>query len=576
MKPYPQSLRASSYSVICFAVLFLLSLPVLAQIELSVELGFEGKLTPGHYAPIRIEVRNYHELGTSRFHIVQPVGNAWRGEAVIQQELGFAVQSDGIYDAVIPIYDPVNPIVIELLSSVDTVLAAQTLDSRGAMRPTTYPVLDKKIARFDDRAAAVDIASLPTQWWAFDSAESLWIASPLPNGTWAAIAQWVLAGGSLVLLTGTDFYRMESPILDKLIPLSNPVVAMSDGGTAYLTGTAADATVALLSEEGFPLLMHTSYGAGHVALVTVQAQSLSVDSLVSIAEHVPDSSLISLRDSTEQILGDQTIATLNSIFVLAITIILALTVSVSAVIGRRKPQYGWSVCLVVVTVGLVLSGFISNPANLDIDLYAIHCSVYGHDQFSFYIGSSSFYSRTSSACIQSHGEDVIPSQFIPRTIRGTDSYDLSTSLGYSRMRISPSQMRHWQAYGVAPSMLDVRQVADSTIRVNNYCPFDFDIGWVVIDGMVHSLPRLYSGIHDYEFAPDSAVRLAAFVSYVYSSERKAELLLIQELQESFPLTKGIWLLAIANDERIVSDNIAAKVRDITLAVVRGQEVDLEI
>ncbi len=157
---------------------------------------------------------------------------------------------------------------------------------------------------------------------------------------WTAISQWVLAGGSLVLLTGTDFYRMDLPALRNLLPLSDPVLTVSDLGTSYLTGSHEGATIEILSEEGFPLLIQSAYGAGHVALVTINARSMSVEKLESIATEVTPSQLITLRDSTEHILGAQTVVTLDSLLVLAIGGLLGVVVCTSAFIGRRNPKAG--------------------------------------------------------------------------------------------------------------------------------------------------------------------------------------------------------------------------------------------
>ncbi|MCK5584565.1 hypothetical protein KAJ02_00665, partial [Candidatus Bipolaricaulota bacterium] len=143
-------LRSLLRFLVFLAALLLLSFSSSAQ-TLSVELGFEGRLTPGRYAPILIEVHDYRTVGSSRLRITQLAGNAWRGEATLQQELSYSIQSNGQYAAVIPIYDPVNPIVVELLSSTNSVLATKTIDLRGTMRPAPYPVLDKQLARFDDR-----------------------------------------------------------------------------------------------------------------------------------------------------------------------------------------------------------------------------------------------------------------------------------------------------------------------------------------------------------------------------------------------------------------------------------------
>jgi len=534
-------------------------------------------VTPGRYAPIQIEVLNYRALGSARLRIIQPVGNEWRGEATIQQELGYAIQSDGLYEAVIPTYDPVNPIVVELVSSTDTVLASVETDLRGTMRPAPYPVLDKTIPRFDDRAAVIDTASLPTQWWAFDSVESLWVASPLPSETWTGISQWVLAGGSLVLLTGTDFYRMDSPILRELLPLLNPVLVESDLGTTYLSGTLRDATIGMLSDEEFPLLIQAPYGAGHVSLITVQAQSLTVETLEDIGRQVASSRLISLRDSTEYILGDQKIVTLNSLFVLAMIGILAVGVCTCAVIGRRNARLGWILLFVGIVVVAVSSGFLSNPVNVVIDAYTVTTHFYVDTDFGLYTVFSSVYSRTNDPFIQLHREGIIPVQFLPRTLKGNDSFDSSTFPERTGMRILSGEMQHWHAYGASSSMFDVKLLSDSLIRISNQFVLDFAAGWVLIDGIVHSIAEIRRGIHEYTFELEPVVRLAAFVGSAYADEiPMPALMLIRELRQSFPLEKGIWLIAFADDEQISSEEITQKVRDITLIAVQGEGAEREI
>lgn len=571
MKRYFSSLRTQFCFLVCFAGFVLLSSSVMAQVELSLQIGFEGKVTPGRYAPIQIEVLNYRDFGSARLRIIQAVGNEWRGEATIQQELGYAIQSDGLYEAVIPTYDPVNLIVVELVSSTNTVLASVETDLRGTMRPAPYPVLDKTIPRFDDRAAVIDTASLPTQWWAFDSAESLWVASPLPSETWTAISQWVLAGGSLVLLTGTDFYRMDSPILREMLPLSNPVLAESNLGTIYLSGTLREATVGMVSDEGFPLLIQSPYGAGHVALITVQAQSMAVEILEGMGKEVTPSKLISLRDPTEFILGDQKIVTLNSLLVLAMIVILGVGVCACALIGRRKPKLGWAILLVGVMGISVSSGFLSNPVKLVIDMYAVTTHFYADTSFSLYAVFSSLYSRTNDPFVQPHREGIIPVQWLPRTLKGKNSYDSSTFPGLTEKRMLSGEIQHWHGYGGSSSMFDVRLLSDSLIRISNQFGLDFTAGWVLIDGVVHSIGDIHRGIDDYRFDLEPVVRLAAFVSSAYADEIPIPaLVLIRELRQSFPLEKGIWLLAFADDEKIVSGEITQKVRDITLVAVQGE------
>jgi len=558
------------------AVLLVFSATGVAQTYLAVELGFEGRLTPGHYAPIQIDVHNYQEVEASRLRIVQLAGNEWRGEATLQQELDYAIQSSGRYEAVIPIYDPVNPIIIELLSATDTVLATVTVDLRATMRPMPYPVLDKQLPRFDARAAVIDTQSLPTDWWALDSAESLWVASPLPSETWTAISQWVLAGGSLVIVTGTNFYRMDSPILRRLLPVSNPEIVMTDLGTSYLAGSYAATTIDMISNEQFPLLLHSRYGAGNISLVTVQPQSLSVEDLQLMSTYVPLSQLITLREPTESILGAQTVVALNSLLVLGMIALLCVIVCVCSVVGRRKPRIGWVLFLASMLTITVSSGFASNPATHAVDTYTICSSLYVQDVVSFVTVSSSIYSTTSKPLIQSHKVEILPLHFLPRTLAGTTSFDNLAAVGETSQQVADGTMRSWHAYGAAASTFELEMLSDLVVRIANFHPTDFDTGWMIIDGIVYPLADVTRGTADYALDPASSVRLATFMADGYSQHASPTLRYIREVRDVFPLSKGVWLIAAADDERLLTGELAQKVRDITLVVVHGEEANHEI
>lgn len=551
------------------AVLLLLSFLSSAQ-TLSVELGFEGRLTPGYYAPILIEVHDYRATGSSRLRITQLAGNEWRGEATLQQELSYAIQSSGQYEAVIPIYDPVNPIIVELISSTGEILAIAPIDLRGTMRPMPYPVLDKQLPRFDDRAAIIDLSSLPTQWWGLDGAESLWVASPLPSETWTAISQWVLAGGSLVVLTGTNFYRMDSPILRELLPVSNPEVITTDQGTFYLAGSHSRASIDLLSAEGFPLLLHSTYGAGRVALISVGAQSVSVEDLQLIGAHIAPSRLIALQESTESILGAQTVVSLNSLLVLAMIVLLGSLVCVCAMVGRRKPRLGWTILLVCAPAITVSSGFASNPVIHTVDLYEVTTQLYVQDSVSFLSVSSSLYSRIDETIIQAHNEDILPLQFNPRTLKGPNSYDCLTVAGATKQQLSAGETRQWHAYGPASSVFDLESLSDTAVRISNTHPTDFDAAWILIDGTVYPIAKVQRGNHEYVLDPAFSISMSAFISTAYTQHASSVLRLISDVKDVLPLSKGIWLIATANEVQLIAEDITRKVRDITLVIARGR------
>jgi hypothetical protein len=566
-----------SYLAFC-AAFFLISSTCVAQTKLSVDLGFEGRLTPGHYAPILVKIHDYQAAGVGRLRITQLAGNEWRGEATLQQELHHIIQSSGRYEAVIPIYDPVNPIIIELLSTTGDVMATTTVDPRETMRPAPYPVLDKQLPRFDDRAAVVEPSSLPTQWWGFDSAESLWVASPLPGETWTAISQWVLAGGSLVVLTGTNFYRMDSPTLRQLLPISNPDVTTTVEGTPYLSGTHANATIDMISDEGFPLLLHGRYGAGQVAVVSVDAQSVSVEDLRMIATHITPAQLLTLEDPTELILEAQTVSALDPLFVLLMIVVLGALVCICAVVGRRNPRAGWSIlfgCAVLLTVS---SGFVSFPMTRTIDVYIATTRLYVQTSVASLSVFSSLFSQNSDPFVQVHGEEILPLQDLPRTLKGANSFDFYTLSEKTKQRLLVGEMRRWHAYSTAPSLFDFELLSHEAVRINNYHTADFDTALILIDGIVHPIANVRRGNHEYALDPTTANRLGSFLSTAtgYTQSGSPTVQLVRAIKDALPLSTDTWLIAVDTEVQLPTTETPQKVRVITVVIAQEEEGYREI
>jgi hypothetical protein len=137
-------------------------------------------------------------------------------------------------------------------------------------------------------------------------------------------------------------------------------------------------------------------------------------------------------------------------------------------------------------------------------------------------------------------------------------------------------MRTWHAYGAAASVFDLEALSDSSIRISNSHPTYFDTGWVIIEGMVHPITNVLRGIHDYDLDSVPSVRLSSFLADAYSQEASPALRLIREIQSVLPLSKGVWLIAAADEERLIAEDITQKVRDITLVIVHNEEANHEI
>ncbi len=185
-----------------------------------------------------------------------------------------------------------------------------------------------------------------------------------------------------------------------------------------------------------------------------------------------------------------------------------------------------------------MSGFASNPITRVVDLYTVNTHLSIEMDVGLYAVFFGLYSQTSDPFIQLHKEEIIPVLFLPRTLKGMDSYDFSTSPAYTGMSILPGSMHHWHIYGTTASLFDVKLLSDSSVRISSHPPLDFAAGWVVIDGMVHSIPGVQRGVYEYSFVPKSAVRLAAFVGTAYTHEMTSALLLIRKLQAAFFAYQG--------------------------------------
>ncbi len=488
----------------------------------------------------------------------------------MQIELSQRIQSDGEYTSVIPVYDAVNPMQFELRSATGELLAATTLDLREGFHATPFPVYDRALPRFDDQAALVDVGTLPTDWWAYDGAESVWIASSLPDESWTALAQWVLAGGSLVIVTGSDFYRMDTSALRALLPIANPAVTVSDAGTSYVSGTFAAECVRLTAEDGFPLLIQADNGGGSVSVVTVRAGALTASELSEIAEHVPAADLIRLNETTSLLLGSQRVATLNKpLLVLLIGLGIGIVAGVT-VAGRRNARWGWIGIGVGMTVASVLAGLASNPANQIVGVYTYNTDVTVLTEHGIHIVSSSLYSRSVQPFWQTYPEGLIPNLSLPRTLTGSTSYGLLADSSSLQWTVLPGEVRDWRAYGSAVPLVHVHREDATTLRISNFHPTDFSDTWALIDGYVHTLGSLAEGTHRYEIG-GTGTRLATFLGEARDQAYRAAAELLDGVRRFVAVEKGVWLVTFAIHDRTDVNGVAQEVRDLTMVIAKDGE-----
>ena len=270
--------------------------------RIDVSIGFSGYFVPERIAPLRVTLLGIDPGFGGSLRVSEEVGNAWRGEAATS----ICIPIDGgsaRYEEAIPIYDFSHPLRVLLLDERRHVVAQQEVPLRDKWRSEPFVLL---AGGFPPSAVpdAVQISEteLPTKWLSYEGVASVWLgrtAYEMTTEQQEAIYRWTSAGGRTVLFTGSDFFRIDSPLMRSLLPLSDPHLA---DGRILLGDTRSGGQVLLRDSTGTPLVISRRFGAGEVFLVTIDAFSLSPEEYAKLRDIVPGAALLDLSDLTASLL----------------------------------------------------------------------------------------------------------------------------------------------------------------------------------------------------------------------------------------------------------------------------------
>ncbi len=241
-----------------------------ASPQLEVEIGLSGRFLVGRFTQARVVVHSVKSPFSGSFLFTQSVGTPWRGEASSRTQVAYPAIGDGTYEFLLPIYDATSPLSVLLCAQDGTPVATAQLDLRQGKQDEAFTVLVGSGDALSSAGVAIEEADLPSLWLAYEGVRALWIGQiprPPSQAQWEAIARWVLAGGTLVLFSGPDFYLFDSPLVRDLLPIDAPLV---DRDAGVLRGTPRSQTLTLLTaQDGPPLLYSHHYGLGTVLLAAV-------------------------------------------------------------------------------------------------------------------------------------------------------------------------------------------------------------------------------------------------------------------------------------------------------------------
>lgn len=553
--------------VLCLLLLVAVRGIALPQIE--VDLGFAGRFVPGRMTPIHLIVSGVERPFSGYFRITEEIGNTWRGEASSLIEIPIPLISNGEYEQLLPLYDFTHPLKVFLCASDGTPVASAEVSLRDRKREGAFPLL---VGAFptpvDTEAVAVASSDLPVHWLAYDGVKSLWVGriqAGLSHEQWAAIARWTLAGGTLVLFSGADFYPLDSPVLRELIPISNPSLTMGEDGVRILSGEARPGSRYIGERaDGSTLLFVRNYGAGTVLLIPVSAFDLTVEESVAIRAGVPPAKVVSLSGLNADLLEEMPVDRpgFSVVFLVVGISLMSLTLIVSKV---RSPKRIVLSLISVASVLSVLSGLYLNQAKLVNDVCTLKTTLYVEASLGYQIDCYGLFANRTTT-VRCGGEEALPvMEVLPRDLRNVD-YDVGWVKGEGlSLQLTHGERRalRWGEDCTIP--ITIRYAGDEEVEIENGLPTSLSEAYLLVDGQAFSLGEI--GIGTWSYTLDEGIPFARI--QLHDASLAA---FYDTIEPWYSVDKGVWLIGgRVSDALVVQDGVRQKVRVVSLYVLAGGE-----
>ncbi len=551
-------------TLIVFALL-LSTLCTTAAPRLAATAGFAGRFVPERFAPLRVEISNIGASFTGTLVITQRVGNPWRGEAESRTEFPLRLSGAEELEYAVPIYDFIHPLHVALLGEEEKILAEEVLELRAYRQEEPFPlVVGAFPVRLDEMSVVIDSKTLPRQWAAYEATSSLWVGRTtggISKDQWQAIGQWVLAGGTLVLFSGTDFFLVDSPVLRELLPLEDPRL-VDTNGVATLHGEARAGTRTILTRGETSLLLARRVGVGTVLLVTASAFDLVETDFSAIKVHVPTAKLISFRSDVAALLEE---TTLQRPGYLAASLLVLGTLTSFTLVASRARSAKATLILLLAASGLfcVLSGLYTNRTKTIIDIYSINTNLYLQAYFGSHINYYGLFSTTVGPSLVHVKDPLTLIQELPRNLQG-HNFDIDVDEG-TRLSLARGESRFLHGLSAKTLPIMVSSLEGKKVRVKNGLDGPLRAALLIKSGTAFPIDEVRVGEEFYALRGGVPLEDAALgVEHLTT--------LFRTLVEDFSLAEGIWLVGTWEEQRAERcANTRVNVRDLVLVVIAGGE-----
>ena len=538
-------------------------LPALAEPTLSASFGFDHQLVRYRFAPIVVTVSGLTEPVTGRLLVRQFVGPDPSAPVTIQQELVAGRITNGAYPAALPAYDPILPVVVQLLDAQGNVIATASESVRQSARGLPFRVIAGAVYHVDDTESIVSVSELPADWWAYDPVSSLWLAAPLTTrAVWLGLGAWVSAGGSLVLFSGSDFYQWDSPLARDLLPLTNPVLRQDGAGVPILAGSLRAGAQVLLTDGDLPLLVRLPYGAGTVTLVTQRFHDLAELDLRRIEPRVPTSRRLLSADVLAQDLLNAT-PVLRPMYAFAPLIVAAVfaVLLVSrrlAVRSVRVAAFAFVALTAVVAAG---AGFYLNRLGHMAYQYNVSASLHVTTSFACSSASYAFFSLEPTRVVFPQEKGTYPAE-VHQVPTPKSMYAMTSEMTSTTLDIPPRVRQFLRACDAKGAAFRVTSdEAARTIRVDATDDRRPAAAMVFADGYFRRFPadRLGETLNLDDLPRLSTSAMSEQEGMIYSST--------DAWISSLP---GVWFFALSEDSHIAkAGDLPSEVRIVDIDMVEG-------
>ncbi|MCX6094258.1 MAG: hypothetical protein NTY63_05465 [Candidatus Bipolaricaulota bacterium] len=549
------------------SLLFSLAIPAVAAVTLKSQFGFDGQLIRFRYAPVRVEVAGLTAPVEGHIVVKQFVGSDPSNPVPVSHEIARGRLENGIYQAALPAYDLLLPLLVQLLGPDGEVLASTTESVRQAVRGLPFIVVAGDSRSLGGTESIVSASELPSDWWAYEPVQSLWLTEPLlDQAVWEALGEWVAAGGSLVLFSGSDFYQWDCPAARALLPLSAPTLREFAPGAFLLTGTPRTGAQVLLSKDAEPLLVRIQHGAGHVSLVTTRLRDVTDADLQRIAARIPAARrLVAVDHLTQEALNNTRVV--RPLYAFAPVVVVAVILGFVAFHRRASRKSFAAPCalfLAAVAAVTVASGFYVNRVGSIAYNYCITTSFAVQTSFTAICDSYAFFSLGSTSVSIDHDKRHFPIQ-ADVWVTTRSLYALDSALTQTTLALPARTRRFVRACGTEGANWRLLVTEDDrTFRIENPEARGAQAALLFLDGLFYEVPLV-------DGRPREAFAFVDLHHVNASLMTEQEFLLYTSCADWLATSAGTWLLTYEESSEVTSgEEIPEKVSLVRIEIAEGE------